>query len=125
MSDATALFLGELASAGHESRLGRAEGTIRIELERDGRTERWFLDARRGHVSVSQRRTPYDCTVRTSGALFDGLVTGKVNAMTALLRGEIEVDGNPELLVLMQRLFPDPPKASAPERASRTRKARR
>jgi putative sterol carrier protein len=124
MNDATAEFLSELDRAGHESRLGRAEGTVRIELERDGRTERWFLDARRGQVNVSRKRVPYDCTVRTTGALFDGLVTGKVNAMTALLRGEIEVDGNPELLVLVQRLFPGPPRASAPARARRPRKAR-
>jgi hypothetical protein len=122
MSDATAEFLAALDRAGLEPRLGRAEGTVRIELEREGRTERWFLDARRGKVNVSRRRVPYDCTVRTSGALFDGMVRGEVNALTALLRGEIEVEGNPELLVLVQRLFPGPP---APAGARRTRKARR
>jgi hypothetical protein len=123
MSDATAEFLGALDRAGLEPRLGRAEGAVRIELERGGRTERWFLDARRGKVNVSRRRVPYDCTVRTSGALFDGMVRGEVNALTALLRGEIDVEGNPEMLVLVQRLFPGPPPAAAGAR--RTRKARR
>jgi hypothetical protein len=111
MGDATADFLAGLDRAGHESRLGRAEGAVRIELVRSGKTERWFLDARRGEVTVSRRRLPYDCTIRTSGELFDGMVTGRVNALTALLRGEVEVDGNPELLVLLQRLFPSPPAA--------------
>jgi hypothetical protein len=124
MGDATAEFLAELDRAGHESRLGRAEGTVRIELERDGRTERWFLDARHGEVKVSRRRLPYDCTIRTTGALFDGMVTGRVNALTALLRGEVEVDGNPELLVLLQRLFPSPPRAQS-KTASRARGRRR
>jgi len=122
MSDATAQFLAELDSAGQEPRLGRAEGTVRIELVRGGRTERWYVDARRGQVHVSRKRIPYDCTVRTSGALFDGMVTGKVNALTALLRGELQVEGNPELLVLVQRLFPGPPAATG---AGRTRRARR
>jgi putative sterol carrier protein len=123
MSDATAQFLAELDSAGQEPRLGRAEGTVRIELVRGGRTERWYLDARRGEVNVSRKRIPYDCTVRTSGALFDGMVTGQVNALTALLRGELEVEGNPEMLVLVQRLFPGPPAAASG--AGRTRRARR
>jgi putative sterol carrier protein len=122
MVDATAGFLAELDSAGQEPRLGRAEGTVRIELVRDGRTERWYLDARRGQVNVSRKRIPYDCTVRTSGALFDGMVTGKVNALTALLRGELEVEGNPEMLVLVQRLFPSPPAASGAGRTRRTRR---
>jgi putative sterol carrier protein len=109
MGEETADFLVALDRAGNESRLGRAEGTVRVELDRDGRTERWFLALRRGKVSVSRRRTPYDCTIHTSGALFDAMVSGRANAMTALLRGEVEVDGNPELLVLLQRLFPSPP----------------
>ena len=123
MTDATGQFLAELDRAGNESRLGRAQGTVRIELERDGQTERWFLVVRRGQVSMSRTRVPYDCTIHTSGALFDGMVSGWVNAFTALLRGEVQVDGNPELLVLLQRLFPSPP---APEKtASRARGRRR
>ena len=108
MTDATAEFLARLDRAGQEARLGRAEGTVRIELDRGGRTERWFLEARRGQVSVTRRRMAYDCTIRTSGELFDGMVMGRVNALTALLRGEVDVDGDPELLVLVQRLFPSP-----------------
>jgi putative sterol carrier protein len=109
MSGATSGFLAALASAEHDSSLGRADGTLRIELERAGKTERWFLDVRQGKVTVSRKRVPYDGTIRTSGALFDRMVRGEANAMTALLRGEIQVDGNAELLVLVQRLFPSPP----------------
>jgi putative sterol carrier protein len=123
MSDVTAEFLAELDSAGHEARFGRAEGTVRIELERDGRTERWFLQARRGKVNVSRQRVPHDSTVRTTGKVFDGMVRGEVNALTALLRGEVEVDGNPELLLMVQRLFPSPPAAAG--RKGKARKARR
>jgi putative sterol carrier protein len=109
MSGATSGFLAELASEEHDSALGRADGALRIELERDGKTERWFLGLHSGKVTVSRKRVPYDGTVRTTGALFDRMVRGEANAMTALLRGEIQVDGDAELLVLVQRLFPSPP----------------
>jgi hypothetical protein len=41
--------------------------------------------------------------------LFDGVVTGQTNAMAALLRGEVTFDGDPELMLLFQRIFPGPP----------------
>jgi hypothetical protein len=42
-------------------------------------------------------------------ALFEQIVTGRENATAALLRGLIDVEGNPQLLVLFQRLFPGMP----------------
>ena len=113
MGGATSGFLAALASAEHDSSLGRADGTVRVELERDGKTDRWFLEIHQGKVSVSRKRIPYDCTIRTSGELFDRMVRGEANAMTALLRGEVLVDGNAELLALLQRVFPSPPRESA------------
>ena len=112
MSGATSGFLAALANAEHESSLGRADGTVRVELERDGKMERWFLGVHQGKVSVSRKRIPYDCTIRTSGELFDRMVRGEANAMSALLRGEVQVDGNAELLALLQRIFPSPPRTS-------------
>jgi hypothetical protein len=43
-----------------------------------------------------------------SRAVFDDIVGGRTNAMASLLRGALAVDGDPELLVLTQRLFPGP-----------------
>jgi putative sterol carrier protein len=112
MSGATSGFLTALASAEHDSSLGRADGALRIELERNGKTERWFLEVHQGEVTVSRKRVPYDGTIRTTGELFDRMASGEANAMTALLRGEIQVEGDAELLVLVQRLFPSPPRRS-------------
>ena len=36
------------------------------------------------------------------------MATGEVNALAGLLRGELTVEGDPELLVLFQRVFPGP-----------------
>jgi hypothetical protein len=47
-------------------------------------------------------------------SLFDQVVVGRVNAFTALLRGEAAVEGNLELAVLLQRLLPGPPRGEQP-----------
>jgi len=40
--------------------------------------------------------------------LFDDIVSGRANAMAALLRGDVGVEGNTELLMRVQRTFPGP-----------------
>jgi hypothetical protein len=50
--------------------------------------------------------------IRTSKDVFEGMVTGSVNAMTAALRGVISLEGDPSLLVLFQRALPGPPTAT-------------
>jgi putative sterol carrier protein len=46
--------------------------------------------------------------VTTDRPLFDAIVSGERNAMAAVLRGEITIKGDPELLVLFQRVFAGP-----------------
>ena len=62
-------------------------------------------------VTSPSRRTigGADCVVRGDKALFDGIAGGEVNAMAALLRGALTFQGDPELLVRLQRVFPSPP----------------
>jgi hypothetical protein len=40
--------------------------------------------------------------------VFDAIVDGRMTAMVALLLGVLAIDGDPELLVLTQRLFSGP-----------------
>jgi hypothetical protein len=58
-----------------------------------------------------RRNANTDCVVRTSKPLFEGLARGEENALASLIRGGLTFEGNPELLVVFQRLFPDPPAA--------------
>ena len=51
-------------------------------------------------------------------ALFQRLANGEVNAMAALLRGAIAVEGDPQLLVMFQRLLPGPPGSRDPRHAA-------
>jgi hypothetical protein len=59
-------------------------------------------------VRVSRRNAAADCVVRGDKEFFDRAVAGERNFMAAGLRGEVIVQGDPKLLVLVQRLFPRP-----------------
>ena len=106
--DATAEFFSELASRGHEPLLRKAKGSARFDVLDGKRTERWLLKIDKGDVRVSRRNAAADCVVRADKAFFDRAVAGERNFMAAGLRGEVTVQGDPKLLVLVQRLFPRP-----------------
>jgi putative sterol carrier protein len=108
MSDATAGFFERLGQRGHEPLLDKVTGSVRFELTNGKKTERWLVNLDRGDIAVSQKSGKSDCTARMPEALFDEIVTGRENAMAAVLRGAVIVEGNPELLILLQRLFPGP-----------------
>ena len=107
-SDATAEFFAELGRQGHEPLLRKAKGSARFDVVDGGRTDRWLLAIDKGDVRVSRRNAAADCVVRADRAFFDRAVAGEVNFMAAGLRGEVIVQGDPRLLVLLQRLFPRP-----------------
>ncbi len=111
MTDSTSEFFDELDRRGHEPLLEKASGTLRFDLADGKRTDRWLVTVKKGDVAVSHRNVRADCVVRANRALFDGVVGGEVNAMAALLRGAMSVEGAVELLVLFQRLFPGPPRS--------------
>jgi putative sterol carrier protein len=108
--DPTTEFFHELGSRGHEPLLEKATGTIRFELANGRRKARWLVTVKKGDVTVSHRNTKADCVIRADKKLFDSISSGEENAMAAVLRGEIAVEGSRELLVFFQRLFPGPPR---------------
>ena len=112
MTDATTEFFEDLDARGHEPLLEKATGTLRIELSTGKTKARWFVTVKKGDVTVSRANAKADCVARMDRALFDQIVTGRENATSALLRGLVTVEGNPQLLVLFQRLFPGPPNGS-------------
>jgi putative sterol carrier protein len=110
MTDATSEFFNGLEARGHEPLLEKATGTLRFDLVNGKRRARWLVEIDHGDVAVSRRNAKADCVVRVEKRLFDGITSGKQNAMAAVLRGELEIEGRRELLVFFQRLFPAPPK---------------
>jgi putative sterol carrier protein len=121
MSDAIAEFFEGLTRADRVPLLERVTGTLRVELDSGAQTERRLVAIDRGRVSVSGRHGKADCTIRTDRELFEGMVSGRVNAMAALLRGQVAVEGNPNLLLQFQRLFSSPPRQDVKTKRTRSR----
>ena len=111
MTDATAEFFDALVERGHEPLLEKATGTLRFDLRDGKKTDRWLVTVVKGDLAVSRRNLRADCVVSADKALFDGIASGKTNAMAALLRGAMSVEGDVQLLVLFQRLLPGPPRS--------------
>ena len=110
MTDATTKFFEQLGARGHEPLLAKATGTVRFDLTDGKRKARWFVEMEKGDVAVSHKNAKADCVVRADKTLFDGIASGRENAMAAVLRGAVGIEGQPQFLVLFQRLFPSPPK---------------
>jgi hypothetical protein len=104
----TTTFFEHLAERGTEPSLEQTTGTVRVDLDRDGRLEQWRVEIRRGAVAVSQSGEPADCVISARGAVFDDLAAGRASALATALRNELGIDGEPSLLVRFQRLFPAP-----------------
>jgi putative sterol carrier protein len=121
MTDAVTGFFADLSSRGHEPLLEKGTGTLRFDLVDGNRVERWLITLDKGDVSVSRRNIAADCVLRTERALFGAIVTGNANALSAYLRGEVTLEGDPELVVLFQRVLP----ARAERRGSGARRERR
>ena len=110
MSDATAEFFERLGKRTEpEPLLRNASGTVRIDLEEAGETESWFVMLKKGRVGLSRQADHVDVTLRMSRELFDRLCSGTANATAAVLRGAMTVEGDPKLMILLQRVFPGPP----------------
>jgi len=118
MADATEKFFEELGRRGHEPLLSKANGSLRFDLKDGKRATHWLVDMRKGDVKVSHDNRDADGVLRTEHAVFDEIVSGNTNATASLLRGIIAFEGNPQLMVLFQRLFPGPPNARKRGRAA-------
>jgi putative sterol carrier protein len=105
-SDPTTRFFDELARRGHEPLLRKASGTIRFDVVDGRRTRRWMLTVDDGDLTVTSGNGDASCVLRADKAVIDKVVTGRLNAVAALLRGDLQVEGDWRLLVRMQRLFP-------------------
>jgi putative sterol carrier protein len=106
---ATDEFFDELSRRAYEPRLASVTGTVRFDIVHDDGTDHRLLVIDHGAVRVSRDETSADCVVRADAALFDAIFSGKANGLSAFLRGAATVEGDPELLVLTQRLVPGLP----------------
>ena len=108
MPDATADFFEGLSKRGPEPLLGNTKATVRFDIADGGRIDHWLLGIDDGRLDVSRDAGGADCIISVKKDAFDKVATGRTNAMASFLRGALEIDGDPRLLVRVQRLFPAP-----------------
>lgn len=102
-------FLEELGRHGHVTLFEKIDGRLRLDL-RDGREiDSWMVVIHQGDVEVSRGRQDSDCVIHAERAFFDRVVTGEANALSALLRGLIRIEGNLQLALSLGRALPGPP----------------
>ena len=118
MTDATTEFFEGLTRRGHEPMLEKTFGTMRVDLVNGKRTERWLVAVDRGDISVSHKNVAADFTLRAEKAVFNRIAAGEMNATAAVLRGELALEGDWELMVRFQRLLPGPPTSRKRRRAT-------
>jgi putative sterol carrier protein len=118
VADATSEFFEGLGQRGHEPLLRKLRGTVRFDIVDGKRTERRYVTVDRGGLTVSGRGGRAQGVVRADRALFERIAGGELNPIAAVLRGELVVEGDWRLLVLVQRLFPGPPKKKAARRVA-------
>jgi putative sterol carrier protein len=106
MTASTIDFFDNLSHRGHEPLLERVTATVRFDITSGGRTEHRVTRIDHGDIGVSAEDGPADCVMRGDRAVFDAIIGGQMTAMAALLRGMLAVEGDSELLVVTQRLFP-------------------
>lgn len=114
MPDPIADFFARLADRGAGPPLGDLTGTMRFDVTQPDPVRHWRLAVDHGRAEVTDSAADADCVLAASRPVLEDLVTGRRNAMAAVLRGQLGVTGDPGLLVRIQQLFPS---SGAPARA--------
>jgi len=116
MASATEEFFDELGRRGHEPLVARVHGALRFDVAHRGKTDVYRLIIDGGHLTVSRDPGYADCVIRVDQTVLDGIVTGRMNAMAALLRGALAAEGDPEMMVIFQRVMAPPTPQAQRER---------
>jgi putative sterol carrier protein len=111
----TAEFFDDLSRRGREPLLRRVRATVRFDITDGDRTEHRLVSIDHGDIGMSAAEELADCVLGGDRAVFDAIVGGRMTVMVALLLGVLAIEGDPELLVLTQRLFPGPARSPRPD----------
>ena len=104
-------LLEALADRSREHPLSILNGIVRFDVRDGKRVDRWYLTIKKGVVTVARKGGKPDTVATADLAIFDAILSGKANAMAAVLRGALDVQGKVILLTALQRLFPGSPGA--------------
>jgi hypothetical protein len=108
-SDPINQFFSDLAQPGHLATFESESATLRFDVPDGTRAERWYVTINDGDVSVARQDGKTDAIVTTERPALEAIVTGRLNAQAALLRGLLTCQGDVAALMVFQRCLPGPP----------------
>jgi hypothetical protein len=108
-ADPIGKFFSALAESGHLPTFEGQSATLRFDLLGAAHPERWYVAVNRGDVSVARHNGSADAIVRMQRPHFAAMVTGRLNAQAAILRGLLTCEGSMAALIMFQRCLPGPP----------------
>jgi putative sterol carrier protein len=106
--DLIANFFCQLAEEGQIPTFAGESATLRFDVG-NGEVERWYVTVEKGKATVVRQHKSADAVVRMKRPDVEAMVTGRLNAQTALLRGAVAVEGSLAALMMFQRCLPGPP----------------
>jgi putative sterol carrier protein len=104
-------LLDALAERSHEQPLTALNGVVRFDVGSGDSVDQWYLTFTKGVVTIARNGREPDCVLAGDVITFDAVLSGKANALAAILRGALAPRGKVVLLTAMQRLFPGSPGA--------------
>jgi len=108
-ADPVGEFFTALGRQRHIATFERESATLRFDIADGERVRRWLVIVDNGTVAVSHRNGRADAVVRMRRADAEAIVTGRINAQAAMLRGLIACQGSVGALTMFQRCLPGPP----------------
>lgn len=102
-------FFGQLAQPGRVTTFEGESATLRLDVVDGERVDRWHVTVADGDVTVTRRNAPAAVVVRLNRPDVEAIVTGRMNAQAALLRGLLTYEGDIANLMMFQRCLPGPP----------------
>ncbi|MFG3598681.1 SCP2 sterol-binding domain-containing protein [Micromonospora chersina] len=119
MGEAIERFFASLPARAPAVLRGPVRGHLQLDLTTENRTAHWFLELAPGTVRVTREQLPADAVFTVSADLFEELITGREQALAAVLRNEATFSGNVVLFLVFRRFFPDPPGVRDPRETAR------
>jgi len=108
-ADPISQFFDGLAQPGHLATLESESATLRFDVRDSSGIARWYITINDGDVAVTHQSGAADAVVTIDRPYAEAIVTGRLNATAALLRGLVDCDGSVAVLMMLQRCLPGPP----------------
>ena len=102
-------FFTSLTEPGHIATFEREYATLRFDIGDRPDVQYWYVTVHDGDVTVTRQKSGADAIVRISRPYFEAIVTGRMNAQAAMLRGLLTCEGSMSALMMFQRCLPGPP----------------